>query len=187
MLRRIADGEHTAFTILFRYHAGKVYRFALRLTRNEAHAQETVQEVFLKVWLNRSKLTEVDDFSAWLSRVNRNICLDAVRKMARDNKAGQYLSTHKSELSHETEENISFNEAKSLLDRAVSTLTPQQQKVYKLCHVDGKKYEEAARELNLSPGTIHTHMKQALKAIREYLDHAEVAILICVLTGLLKK
>jgi RNA polymerase sigma-70 factor (ECF subfamily) len=53
--------------------------------------------------------------------------------------------------------------------------------------VDGLNYEEAATQLGISSGTVHTHMKQALKTIHLHLDHAGAVLLICSLMEQLRK
>jgi RNA polymerase sigma-70 factor (ECF subfamily) len=181
VLRLIADGDQRAFTMLFRQYSKKVYSFALRLLKSEGQAEEVVQEVFLRIWLNRGSLSEIENFPAYLNRMSRNHCLNAIKRLTQEQKASLEIANTSTELSHETEEGIAFRGAQELIEQAVSKLSPQQQKVYRLCHVDGLKYEEAAAELNISPGTVHTHMKLALKAIRQHLDHAGAAMMVAAL------
>jgi len=178
LLQQIAEGNQRAFTVLFRQYSGKVYSFALKLTRSEELAEEVVQEVFLRIWLNRETLTEVQQFGAYLNRMNRNHCLNAIKRLAQESRITGELSRQNTEYSHETEDRISYRSTQAVLDEAIGKLSPQQQKVYRLCHVEGLKYEEAASQLNISPGTVHTHMKLALKAIRMHLDKAGGVILV---------
>lgn len=72
ILLQVAAGNERAFTILFRRYSSKVYSFALKLTRSEELAEEVVQEVFIKIWLNREGLGEIQEFGAYLNRINRN-------------------------------------------------------------------------------------------------------------------
>jgi len=181
VLRLIADGDQRAFTMLFRQYSKKVYSFALRLLKSEGQAEEVVQEVFLRIWLNRGSLSEIENFPAYLNRMSRNHCLNAIKRLTQEQKASLEIANTSTELSHETEEGIAFRGAQELIEQAVSKLSPQQQTVYRICHVDGLKYEEAAAELNISPGTVHTHMKLALKAIRQHLDHAGAAMMVAAL------
>ena len=179
VLRLVAGGDERAFTLLFRRYSGKVYSFALRLTRSEEMSEEVVQEVFLRIWLNRDDLTEIQNFGAYLNRINRNYCLNAIKRLAHESRISLEISRSSSELSHDTEHSIAYNEAKERLEHVIEMLPPQQQQVYRLCQVEGLKYEEAAIQLNISPGTVHTHMKRALKAIREHLQDAGMLAVIC--------
>ena len=81
----------------------------------------------------------------------------------------------------QTEETVLFQEAGRMVQPAMETLPPQQRNVYQLCHEQGLKYEEAARELGLSPDTVHTHMKQALKNIRIYMKQLDAMLVLMML------
>jgi RNA polymerase sigma-70 factor (ECF subfamily) len=63
---------------------------------------------------------------------------------------------------------LDHKETVRLLDEIIHKLPPQQRKAYKLCHQQGLKYEQAAKEMNISPDTVHYHMKLALKTIRAH-------------------
>lgn len=67
-----------------------------------------------------------------------------------------------------TQQALDYKETKELLDDVVSRLPQQQRSVYTLCHSEGLKYDEAAAQLNISPDTVHYHMKLALATIREH-------------------
>jgi len=80
-----------------------------------------------------------------------------------------------------TEEAILLDETRRILDEGIAKLPPQQQRVYQLCHQCGLKYEEAAEQLNLSPQTVHRHMKLALRFLRKYLqNHADLAVIFAI-------
>ena len=181
ILQEVAQGNERAFTMLFRQYSSKVYSFALKLTRSEEIAEEVVQEVFMKIWLNRAGLPEIREFGAYLNRVNKNHCLNVIKRLASETRIHHEISRGSTEFSLETEQHIAYRATQELLDQAIGKLTPQQQKVYRLCHIDGLKYEEAAGQLNISPGTVHSHMKQALKLIRSHLEHAGAAMLVATL------
>ena len=55
-------------------------------------------------------------------------------------------------------------------NNAIAQLPAQQREVYQLCHQQGLKYEEVAEKLGLAPSTVATHMKLALKSLRNYLQ-----------------
>lgn len=178
LLNEAAAGSQRAFTLLFQHYSGKVYRFALKLTRSEQLAEEAVQDVFMKIWVDRSALTDIISFGAYLNRVNRNHCLDIIRRMARANHASNMFVEDAPEHSLETEQQIDYRNTQQVIAQALAKMTPQQQKVYRLCYIDGLKYEEAAEKLNISAGTVHSHLKQALKIMRTYMRDSGVAFFI---------
>ncbi len=81
LLREIAGGDRGAFKLLYQRTSAKLYGICLRLTGNEAEAQEVLQEVFLTVW------RKADRFDAgkagaitWLSVLARNRAIDRIRQ-----------------------------------------------------------------------------------------------------------
>jgi len=168
LLTRISEGDQRAFTTIFDHYQKYVFGFGLKLTYSEDLAEEIVQDIFLKIWYGRDKLGTIESFGAYLNRLVRNHAFNLLRQAASHAKANKRIGEGLSELDNSTQRNLDFRDTARLLDEAIELLPLQQKKVYILCQQQGLKYEEAARELNLSPDTIHYHMKLALNAVREH-------------------
>lgn len=74
LLQKVAEGNETAFRELFHRYANLLGTFVLRLTRSQVQTEEIVQDVFLKIWLNREALAEFSysKFSFLLSPVTKS-------------------------------------------------------------------------------------------------------------------
>ncbi|WP_166644056.1 RNA polymerase sigma factor [Pedobacter nutrimenti] len=176
LIEKVAEGDQQAFTVLFRKHHGIVYRFALKLTRSETLAEEVVQDIFMKIWLKRTELSEIENFGAFLNRITRNHTYNLLKRLTMEAVVNKNLKAEFIESTENTQESIDYNASAEILKRAVDLLSPQQKKVYLLCHVEGLKYEEAAKKLNISAGTVHSHMKQALHSIRAHFKNSDALI-----------
>lgn len=168
LLQQIAADDQKSFAIIFDHYSKVIYPFALKLTRSQDLAEEILQEVFLKIWVCRSTLPEVENLAAFLNRITRNHCYNAIRRLAHQALVAAELANTTTEEVHNTEDDVIGRDMQRSLNRAINQLTPQQKLVYTMCHQDGLKYEEVASRLNLSRSTVHTHMKLALKFIRTY-------------------
>lgn len=168
LLIKVAEGDQRAFTTLFDHYQKYVFSFGLKLTYSEELAEEIVQEIFLKIWYGREKMDTIESFGAYLNRLVRNHAFNLLRQAASHAKANKRIGEASSELDNHTQHSLDYRETSRLLEEAIELLPLQQKKVYALCHQQGLKYEDAARELELSPATIHYHMKLALNAIREH-------------------
>jgi len=175
LLTAIAAGDQRAFTELFEFYEPYVYDYGRKLTRSTDQAAEIVQDVFLKIWLNREKLSVVENFGAYLNRVVRNHSLNVIRKMAQKAKSAVKLKASAKEADESTSELLDYNESNRILNQAIDNLPTQQKLVYTLCHVQGLKYEEAAAQLNISSRTVQAHMGQALKHIRAHFKNHALA------------
>ena len=80
LIARIAGGDRLAMQVLFARHHVRVYRFVLRLVRNEATAEDLISEVFLDVWRQAGKFEGRSAVSTWLLGIARFKALSALRK-----------------------------------------------------------------------------------------------------------
>src|SRR3954447_2103905 len=80
LMARTAQGDGRAFRMLAQRHAGRALGLARRMLRNEALAEEVVQDALLRVWTNAPRWRPEAAFRTWLYRVVVNLCLNAKRR-----------------------------------------------------------------------------------------------------------
>lgn len=168
LLLKIAEGDRHAFTLLFKQYHNYVYLSGKKLTHSEYWAEEVVQDIFFKIWQKREQLAAIDNFGAYLNRIVRNHSFNILRQMAQDSKSKEQMSLKVEAETNSTQDAIQWREASSVLENALQTLTPQQRIAYELCHIQGLKYQEAAEQMDVSYETVHSHMKEAIKKIRNH-------------------
>ncbi|MGO4878534.1 RNA polymerase sigma factor [Pedobacter psychrotolerans] len=169
ILAKIAIGDQQAFGILFNFYRNKVYGYALAILQEDAAAEEIVQDVFIKLWVKRTHLVQIENFGGFLRTTARNETLNALKKATVEQR--NILKAHQetSDVDLATENEIQFKETKKLLETAIEKLPPQQKLVYQLCHIEGLKQTDVANKLNLSPLTVKTHLRDAVKSIKNFL------------------
>ncbi len=182
LLVKIAGGDQRAFRILYDRFYHNLYAFVLKILKSDLLTEEIIQEVFLKLWTQGSKLTAIKNVESYLVTIARNRCYDQLRR----DKLRAHVSLEdvgsEYELHNETEESILLSDTRRVIDQAIDKLPFQQRSVYKLCHVQEYKYEEAAKELNLSVDTVQTYMKLALRNLRQQLSqHPDLLIVLVLL------
>lgn len=181
LLVQVATGDQKAFAELFERYQALVYDFSSRLTRSKIQAEEIVQNVFIRIWLKRAHLVNIENFGAYLNRATRNHSYTALKKIAAQTLREVELTGQVITGGTDAEHLLLYNDSAKILKTAVDSLPPQRKLVYELCHEQGLKYEEAAAKLNISPGTVHTHMKLALKAIREHFKYMDALLIVLML------
>ena len=80
LIGRIAKGDRLAMQVLYARHHVKVFRFVLRLVRNEATAEDLISEVFLDVWRQAGKFEGRSAATTWILAIARFKALAALRK-----------------------------------------------------------------------------------------------------------
>jgi RNA polymerase sigma-70 factor (ECF subfamily) len=169
LLEQVARGSETAFRLLYDIQHQRIYSFALFLTHSEVLAEEVTQEIFIKIWNHRTELSEIRQFDAWLKTLIRNQCYTFLNRLAKERLILQEINEQNTEGSNFTEENILFSDYSRLLQQLLDRLPEQQRKVFILSRQEGIKHEDIARQMGLSINTIKSHMKAALRNIRQIL------------------
>src|ERR1700727_24855 len=80
LIGRIAQGDRLAMQVLFARHHVRVYRFVLRIVRNEAGAGDLISEVFLDVWRQADRFEGRSAVSTWLLAIARFKALSSMRR-----------------------------------------------------------------------------------------------------------
>ncbi len=145
-----------------------LYRFAFRFLSSKEEAEDAVQDVFLKLWKMRDKLSEYDNIQAFTMTVTRNHCLDRLRK-----KKMEYFddtSTDDARTSDmNLEERMENMERFRIITDIISNLPENYRSVIQLRDIDGYEYEEIAIKLNTDISNLRVILSRARKMVREKL------------------
>jgi RNA polymerase sigma-70 factor (family 1) len=182
LLRLVAEGDRNAFTQIYNNYRNKIYSIAFELTESATVAEEIVQDTFLKIWVKRETLPEIEHFRAWLFTITRNYVFTALKRIARKESIEVSAIQDAPLYDHDTEDRVLNNEYTRILQAAIDRLPDQQKQVYNLIKKEGLKREEAAAALHLSPETVKTHLAQAMRSIRTYcLARLDISIALIIL------
>ncbi|MEP7374563.1 MAG: sigma-70 family RNA polymerase sigma factor [Chitinophagaceae bacterium] len=179
LLVQVSGGDEKAFRIIFDRYRKKIYSYTFHLTESMQSADDTVQEVFIKVWLERKNLPDISNFNAWIHTLARHTVFNTLKKLAREKENNARLQTQATPLQQTADTILLDKENQRMLGLALEQLTPQQLQVYRLSREAGLTQEQIATQLGISLNTVKSHMVSALHTIREYLDaHTLVLMLL---------
>lgn len=168
IIRSITHGDEHAFAKLFEHYRDKIYGVALKLTHSTTVAEEITEDVFLKIWLRRSALSEIENFSAYLFTIARNETYKILKQIAKNYKI-VLLAENCEAVAHEnSEEYLIGKDYASLLQKAIDRLPHQQKQVFRLIKQEQLNRQEVAEILQIKPETVKFHLAQAMKNIRAF-------------------
>lgn len=159
-----------------------VYSRALAWLRSAAEAEELTQDVFLRVWTNRGKLTELERFEDWLFIIARNATLSALRvKLNRPTfQAEQDAEEHRLRPDLWTE----GRERYEILLEGIRLLPVKRQEVFRLSRLEGLTHEQIAERLGIHKDTVAQYIVKAVAFLRGYLrEHLGDSLLVILLLG----
>lgn len=167
------------FKRLFDRYKNRLYGYVLAIAHSPYAAEEITQEIFIKLWLCRDLLHEVDNLDGYIFTIARNRTLNYLRKAASDSRLLRELQQLAMLQHNNVEERVTVTEYDQLLRDALSLLSPQRRLVFQLSRDGGMNHEEIAEELHLSRNTVKNHMVEALRFIRSYLgQHGSLLVLL---------
>lgn len=169
LLRRVADGDEQAYRAIFDRYADRMYANALHFTKSPELAKDITQEVFIRVWLHRSRLAEVERFDGWLFTVARNVIRNELRKKVLSTENIEFLQAYFRDSSLTPEERLEFRELEARVDEAIAQLPPQMKSVFLFSRHEGLTHEQIAQRMNISVVSSKTYMVRCLLAIRRHL------------------
>ncbi|TDW97051.1 RNA polymerase sigma factor [Dinghuibacter silviterrae] len=183
LLARIAEGDKDAFRRLFHRYNPTLWPFILKLTGSPSAVEDVLQEVFLKIWIHRDKLTAVENPKAYIVRIVSNESANYLRQMAREKRLFAPGLPGAAPLADEpsaplVDEALALRETESLLRDAVSRLPEACRQVYQMSREDDLRIPEIASELHLSPHTVKNQLSKALRVLRGQLGPAAMGLLI---------
>ncbi|WP_298487915.1 sigma-70 family RNA polymerase sigma factor [uncultured Maribacter sp.] len=158
--------KEEVFSSLFSSHSKTVFNYIYYKYGNEEKAYDAVQEAFVKLWENCSKVVPAKAKS-YVYTVANNLYLNVI-------KAEKVRLKHRDKVVTTTNESPEFlmeeTQFKEKLETALDNLPENQRTTFLLNRIDGKKYKEIAEMEGVSVKAIEKRMHLALKSLRENID-----------------
>lgn len=178
LLRQIAEGDEKAFSIIVSRYWNNIYAQALTYLKSTHHAQDIVQDVFIKIWEKRQTLVQIDRFDSFLFIIARNHIISELRKKIAHPLQPDFVESYKEE-GIIPDRILSFKQLQEHLESAINLLPTQQRTAFLLSRDEGLTYEGIAAQMDLSRETVKKHICRALNFLRTYMRiHADVNLTI---------
>jgi RNA polymerase sigma-70 factor (ECF subfamily) len=168
LIARIAGGDRLAMQVLFARHHVRVYRFVLRLVRNESTAEDLISEVFLDVWRQAGKFEGRAAVSTWLLAIARFKALSALRRKP-EQELDDETAAAIEDTSDTPEVTLQKKEKGELLRECMSSLSTEHREIIDLVYYHEKSVEEVAAIVGIPEATVKTRMFYARKKLSELL------------------
>jgi RNA polymerase sigma-70 factor (ECF subfamily) len=173
LISAVGRGDRLALKVLYARHNVRVYRFALRLTRDESLAEDVVSEVFLQAWRGAKNFQSKSKVSTWLLAIAHNKAKDALQR-----RRHEYLSDDDAAAVEDPADNPettwSKKERGALLQACLAKLPAAQREVIDLVYYHHKSVEEVAQIVGVQASTVKTRMFYARSRLAQMLSQAGI-------------
>ncbi len=176
LLEGIAAGEKAAMHTFYARHNVRVYRFIMRMVRNQATAEDLVSQVFLDVWRTCGQFQGRSQVSTWLLSIARFKALTALRQR-------QYEDIDQDDVRQIADEGetpegaLERNRTSAILRSCINQLSPAHREIIDLVYYHEKSVEEAGQIIGIPQATVKTRMFYARKQLLDLLKVAGVGSL----------
>jgi RNA polymerase sigma-70 factor, ECF subfamily len=164
LVARIAGGDRLAMQTLFARHRVAVYRWLVRIVRDEASAEDLLSEVFLDVWRQAAKFEARASVSTWLLAIARYKALSARRRRV-DVELTETIATTIADPADDPELILQKKTRDELVRRALAMLLSEHSEVIDLVYYHGKSVRDVADILGIPEATVKSRMFYARKKL----------------------
>jgi len=173
LIGRIATGDRLAMQVLFARHHVRVYRFVLRLVRDESVAEDLISEVFLDVWRQAGRFEGRSQVSTWLLAIARFKALSALRRRS-DEELDDETAEAIEDPSDDPEVVLDKKDKSAAIRKCLEKLSAEHREIIDLVYYHEKSVEEVAKIVGIPENTVKTRMFYARKRLAELLKAAGI-------------
>ncbi len=162
----LKTGDHEAFAEIYERYFGLLYLHAFKRLRDEEGAKDVVQELFATLWSKRETLVFKTNLSNYLYTAIRNRVLDVIAHKQVESRyissLPQFIKTDTCQTDHRLREKL----LAEMIEKEIQELPPRMREVFELSRKANLSHKEIADQLNLSEQSVRSHIKNALKRLR---------------------
>lgn len=153
--------------------SGKLYRFACLLLRDKSEAEDTVQEVYLKLWKIRDSLESLKSVEAFAMKMTRNWCLDRIKA-----RKPVYIESYQKWFDRRSEDDdphriLENNDKLGVLQQILDQLPEQQRQIVQLREFEELEYEDISEVMDMQVNAIRVNLSRARNYIKEAMQKYE--------------
>ena len=144
-----------------------LYRLALRITCNNAEAEDVVQDTLIKVWNRRERWDEIESMEAFCMTICRNLALDKIKKMGNQHDSLDDNQQDRPSALNNPYEEMNQKDRIQLVRKLVDSLPEKQRTCMQLRDFEGKSYKEVAEILQISEDQVKVNIFRARQTIKQ--------------------
>lgn len=165
-IQLLLSGDEGTFEQVYKHYLRRLHGYAMSILKDVDIAEGMVQNVFMKLWERRERLSFSGSLQAYLYGAVYNECLNYLRHQRVKSDHRLHVAYTMKENDDETGAGMELLDLKEKLQHALNELPEKCRTVFQMSRFEDLKYQEIADRLDLSVKTVEAHMGKALKLLR---------------------
>lgn len=163
-------GSSKAFDNIYQMYSKRLYAYCLQFTKSPEESEEIVQDVFVKLWQNRTQIRQNETLRSLLFIMAKHHLINAYRSKVNHPVYEEFVD-YKDILSVEdAHSRLEYTEFKQAFQKAIESLPDTQRRVISLSRIHQLSNKEIAEKLSLSEQTVKNQISLGLKALKDKLN-----------------
>ena len=168
--------DQSKYTFLIKQYKNKVYTFSIYMLKNKMDADDVTQEVMIRIWQNMDKFN-ILAAKTWIMKTTNNLCIDYLRKRsvayAREQEIDEVFEDTYSENRNSDSPYLTthFKMMAAKVKEAIQKLPENLRSVFILYEIEGFKYGEISKMLDMPMNTVKVYLLRARKKLQEELKN----------------
>ena len=165
-IEKMKAGDRESFNQVFRRYYSPMVRFCIRYVADSDLASEIVQDLFVKLWSNREKISFNTSFESYMLASVRNSALTYINKERSHAEANLRVFSEESD-NTDPSETLQSNNLEESYRKILKDMPEKRREVFLASRYDGLKYSEIAEKLGISQKTVEAQMSAAIKQLKD--------------------
>jgi RNA polymerase sigma-70 factor, ECF subfamily len=166
LIESLVRQDEAVFEQVFKTHFKNLHAYACTIIKDEAAAEEVVQQVFFKLWERSKALSISGSVAAYLYRAVYNESLNYLKHQKVQSNYQQYFTHTMKNENDAAGKKLSLKELEGKLHTALNELPEQCRTIFQMSRFEELRYREIAEQLGISVKTVENQMGKALKLLR---------------------
>ena len=169
-IERLKSHDSNTFRLFVDDYKKPLYFFLIKMLKDHDKTHDVLQDVFIRVYEKVHTFKGNASFKTWVYRIASNLALNELDKEKRKRTDSLEEKSHLEKVGNASvETELCKENLHSAIEKSLSFLTPTQEMVFRLRHLNGKSTKEASELMNCSEGNIKKQLFLAVSHVRAFL------------------
>ncbi len=162
------DGDDASFTLIYKKYIGVLFQYGCQFTCNEEVLKDAIQDVFVRIYNNRSQLNRDIHVKFYLFKALKNCLYNVFKREIFFEKIEQQHLTNKLDQSTEHESEVEENDEKQIIINLLNRLTDRQREAIYYRYIEELSMEEISILMKMNVQSVQNIIQRSLKKLREF-------------------